>query len=626
MLLHPLPAAYHTLLAAHTDAVLLETSAPTATERYSYLFLKPVAVLQTMRAAAFPALLAELQQWVDRSYFVAGYAGYEAGYAWTKWAADYVAPPGPPLVWFGVYAQPLVFDHLTGASDVSATEAEHPPQRQTSSAKPFPDLAFDVSMEEYGEHIKRIKAHIAAGDCYQINFTGRYRWRATDAPLDHYQALATNQPVHYAAVVRVPGYEVRSFSPELFFQIEHQQITTRPMKGTAPRGRSRAEDAAHAAWLHADAKNRAENLMIVDLLRNDLGRISEIGSVRVPELWAVEQYRTVLQMTSTVTATLRPATDIATIFHSLFPCGSVTGAPKLRAMEIIRTLEAGPRGVYCGAIGYIAPPTNVIGQRRRACFSVAIRTLVMGNGVGEMGSGSGIVWEAEAAAEYAECLLKAQFLTTPPIQFEIIESLRWHDGFPHLSAHLHRMANSARYWDYPFDQAAAAEELQRIAASCTPGVPHKARLLLDRWGKLRGEAAPIIAEPWPHRVALCTTATSPADRWLYHKTTHRPLYDQARRSAAEHGLVDLLFVNERGELTEGASNNLFILRDGELLTPTLDCGVLPGIARADALRTQPPAREAILHPADLATAEQIFLCNSVRGCREVTLAPDSIVL
>jgi para-aminobenzoate synthetase/4-amino-4-deoxychorismate lyase len=433
----------------------------------------------------------------------------------------------------------------------------------------------------------------------------------------------------------------------LFFRIEDsgshcggRRIVSRPMKGTARRGRTTREDGEIAEWLRGDPKNRSENVMIVDLVRNDLGRVAQTGSVKVEELFAVERYPTLWQMTSTVIAELRPDASFHDVFRALFPCGSVTGAPKVRAMQLIAELEDAPRGVYTGAIGFFSP--------RQTVFNVTIRTLELDGAHGTMGAGSGVVIDSDAAAEYRECLLKAKFLTGPvhrttsptsenvpivsqPDKLFLIETMLWDGGYPLLELHLDRLEDSARYFDFSFDRAAVRAALDDHArpfadqqlADTAPRSPRKVRLLIiDAEGNVEigSEALPPSDDPNRiGRVRLSSVRTNPADATLYHKTTQRPLYSLEHLRAKDRGYDDVLFLNLRGEVTEGAISNVFVVKDGRWFTPPVECGLLPGIYRRHLLETRPEIEERVLTLDDLRAADTIYLCNAARGLRRVTL-------
>ncbi|MGZ8295025.1 MAG: chorismate-binding protein, partial [Telluria sp.] len=479
---------------------------------------------------------------------------------------------------------------------------------------------------EFTRAICSIRDYIAAGDTYQVNYTYRLRFDAFGTLPALYARLRARQPVPYGALVALPGGEaVLSLSPELFVRHTQGELVTRPMKGTAPASGDDAEDARRAAALAADTKNRAENLMIVDLLRNDLGRIAATGSVEVPALFDVQRYSSVLQMTSTVRASLRRDATLADVFEALYPCGSITGAPKRRTMEIIDELEAAPRGIYTGAIGWFDPP-----QGGRAvgdfCMSEPIRTLALAaplGGVrkGEMGVGAGIVYDSEPAGEFAECRLKARFLTGLSNGFEIFETLRaTRDGCAHLERHLARMEKSAGYFGFAFDRAAAVAGLTDACAGMANDVAYRVRLALRQDGSLAVQSAPLAALAEPVTLLLAADATSSDDVFLRHKTSVRTRYDAAWRDAEAQGAFDTLFFNERGEMTEGGRCNVFVRLDGRWYTPPLACGVLPGVMRSVLLEDAAwAASERVITRAMLLAAQEIVVCNALRGPLRATL-------
>jgi para-aminobenzoate synthetase/4-amino-4-deoxychorismate lyase len=356
--------------------------------------------------------------------------------------------------------------------------------------------------------------------------------------------------------------------------------------------------------------------MIVDLLRNDLGRICEFGSVKVDQLFTIEKYETLFQMTSQISGTLRPDVRYREIFEGLFPCGSITGAPKHRTIEIIEELEQGPRGVYTGAIGFFSPA-------REAVFSVPIRTVVLANSLGMMGVGSGIVIDSQAEDEYRECLLKSEFLTRREEPFQLLESILWDDGYRLLPLHLERMEQSATYFGFTFERDVIVAALEKVgkqlsSGSLASGVRSKVRVLLERSGTLTITHVPVEEQPGMGKIAISPIRVSSGDRFLRHKTTRRQLYDEQYEQALRQGCQEVLFLNERGEVTEGAISNVFIEKEGRWLTPPVACGLLPGIYRRHLLETK-PAEEKVLRMEDLATADAIYICNAVRGCRRVTL-------
>ncbi len=618
------PENYYALFQNQEHVVFLESTQYNQSNSSSLLFLDPVQVLQIHWISELEGLLASISTYIQQGYYLAGYFAYECAYHIQKLDLSDYHHVKQPLAWFGVYRQPLTYDHKIGAfleMPGSATASPPPSLAQENLTHRINDIAFNLDEAEYNASIEHIKEYIRAGDVYQVNFTGRYSFTFSGSPLSLYQALKRKQQVYYSAYLRAAGQDILCFSPELFFSMQGQRILTRPMKGTAPRGRTDNEDRQVAQWLAGDAKNRAENVMIVDLLRNDLGRLCQTGSVTVPHLFTIEKYATLFQMTSTVEGRLKADVDYSQVFRSLFPCGSITGAPKIRAMEIIKELEQSPRGIYTGAIGYFAPAGDHSEQAASAIFTVAIRTIVLENGHGEMGVGSGITSDSLASAEYAECAIKAHFLTGPALEFDILEALLWDGRYQRLEKHLQRMAASAAYFGYPYDPADIHRALAQLSATFVPGQRYKVRLKLKRTGHGSGEALQLQRlEPAAELcVVLSSERTDSHNRMYYHKTTDRALYDRASRFAQEHGYADVIFLNEKGEVTEGATNNLFIEHAGYLLTPPLCCGLLNGIYRQSLLEKNHRAKEEKLFLDDLLKAEKIYICNAIRGLRRVKL-------
>jgi para-aminobenzoate synthetase/4-amino-4-deoxychorismate lyase len=594
----------HPDVLSRPGTILLDTARPDAENRQSLLFTDPVDVLTAHTLDDVALLLLRIDAAVDAGHHVAGFLSYEAGYAFEDF--DPVASTAEPLAWFGVYDAP----QPAGPNTVGATDAD------TDVSPSVSDIAFSLARSDYLNAIDAIKSHIRAGDVYQINYTGRVDFRLEGTPWALYRALRRQQRVPYGAFLNLGATQILSLSPELFFRREEQRIVTRPMKGTIHRGRTLDEDRQLQQWLTEDEKSRAENLMIVDLLRNDLSVCCTPGSVQVPALFTTEPYDTVTQMTSTVEGQLRPGIEYADLFRALFPCGSVTGAPKMRAMEIIRQLEQGPRGVYCGAIGHIAPDDV-------AAFNVAIRTAVVRDGRGTMGIGSGIVWDSDAKAEFEECQLKSQFLrqaARPDAldDVKLIETMRWADGRIELwDEHVERLRGSAAYFGFPFDAEVMRCAVTRHTEQNLHRSPLKVRLTLDWHGAFGITSLPIegAASP-PVQLIVADERVNSRDPFRYHKTTRRGVYERAYQQAQATGADEALLMNERGEVTEGSRTNLFIERNGELLTPPLASGVLNGVYRRHVLRTRPHVREQVLHPSDVYAADRLFVSNAVRGWQE----------
>lgn len=561
------------------------------------LFTAPRQVLVAHDAAGVDAALMALEAAAADGFWAAGFLSYEAGFAFEERLRPLLATVSKtPLLWFGLYDAP---QRLTAAqADAVLAEA-------AGESGQALDIVPAVDLEQYRLAFDRVQALIAAGDTYQVNLTFKARFRLEGDPVALYRQLVAKQPVAYGALVNTGTQWILSRSPELFVASQGAQLTARPMKGTLKRGRTLAEDAAGRTALAADEKNRAENLMIVDLLRNDLGRIAEVGSVKVTDLFTVETYRTLHTMTSGITARRRADVSTRDVLENLFPCGSITGAPKLRAMEIIHDVEAGPRGVYTGSIGYIAPDGDLK-------FNVAIRTAVIGaDGSGEIGTGGGIVADSVAEDEYREALLKMAFFTDPAQKVTLIETMLWDStkGYALLDRHLDRLSSSAAYFALPCDSAAIRALLE---AQTFAGERMRVRLTLDADGPAVTAVA-LPPNPAKFRFVIAPQKLDSQSLWLAHKTTNRAFYDEPRIAAhAERGVDEVLFRNERDELTEGSITNLFIERGGVLLTPALSSGLLPGTLRAELIATG-RAHERVLTLADLETAEAIWLGNSVRG-------------
>ncbi len=465
-----LPAPYHSLVASNPGSVLLQTSRYDAENYRSFFFLRPERTL-----AASGALLDEIEEALAAGSYVAGFFGYECGEGLKALDHVEVQKTNVPASWFGVYSKAFVFDHRTGEFENDSPDELAESDLRCDPGFEVMNLQFGITEESYAEKVSRIKEYIRAGDTYQVNFTDHLQFELRGTPQAMYSALIESQQVQYGAFVNGEGWQVLSFSPELFFRVKDRGIVTRPMKGTARRGVDKAEDDSLAHWLQNDLKNRSENVMIVDLLRNDLGRVCEYGSVRAERLFTVEKYETLFQMTSEISGVLRPEIRYAEIFSSLFPCGSVTGAPKHRTMEIIQELERGPRGVYTGAIGFFSPV-------REAVFSVPIRTVVLENNHGTMGVGSGIVIDSQAEEEFRECMLKAEFLTRREEPFDLLESILWSDGYILLAEHLERMQLSAEYFEFKFEREAVAAALEEAAKHFECGQRIKVRIQLERGG------------------------------------------------------------------------------------------------------------------------------------------------
>jgi len=547
------------------------------------IFSAPLDVIRADDPLQVPAALVAVGAALAQGKHVAGWLAYELGYVLEPRLAQHAV--SGPLLRLGVFGPP---------GDMA------PPAAGRAYAGPLRPEWDEI---RYAGPFGRVKDYIAAGDIYQANLSFRARFAFAGEPRALYERLLAQSGAAHCGFIDDGERQILSLSPELFFDLaEDGQITVRPMKGTAPRN---GDDQAERANLAKSAKDRAENLMIVDLIRNDLSRIG--GSVEVSDLFKVETYPTLHTMVSTVTAKKRPDAGVADVLKALFPCGSVTGAPKIRAMEILRELETSPRGAYCGAIGHFAPGP---GNRFSARFNVAIRTLTIAGGEGELGIGGGVVQDSRADGEYAECLLKARFFEVARKPLELIETLRYEHGFVRLDRHLARMAASAKVFGFVFDAAAACAALDQAVAG--RGGPLRMRLTLDEQGHHQAAAhdLPQVFDDGsgPHwTYAISAERTDSRDLILRHKTSWREVYETEVKRL---GTDEVVFVNERGELTEGARSNIFIKRGDVLLTPSLAAGVLDGCLRAE-LIAQGKARETVLTPKDL--AGEVYFGNSLRG-------------
>lgn len=575
----------------------------------SQLFTAPKEIIVAENPEDVRAAFARLESGRAAGLHAAGFFSFELGYVLEpKLAPLMPAERKVPLMWFGLYEAP----QLLSETDVDRWLSTH----TKSGSYQFSNVTRAWTKEEYVARFERVQEKIRAGDIYQLNLTFKARFRLSGSPLTFYRDLRQRQRVAYGGIVDTGEVTVLTASPELFVEMKDRTIETRPMKGTSPRGGTPEADAAVRQMLSSDVKQRAENLMIVDLMRNDIGRISEIGSVHVTDLFTVETYRTLHQMTSGVRATLLEGISLLELWRAIFPPGSVIGAPKIRAQELIAEYETEPRGVYCGAIGSFSPD----GQ---ALFNVAIRSpIIFRDGTGEMGIGSGVVYDSVGAKEYDECLLKMKFLTDPPKTFELIETLLWEreKGFWLAARHFERLEASARYFSFKFDEAAARTALDREVATAGREHPRlRVRMLLAEDGRVTVTSAPLPA-PGPDavmRYVVSPTRLDSSDAFLFHKTTRRELYDQEWKHYSEtEGADEVVYLNERGELAEGSRTNIFVDQgDGILLTPPLPAGLLPGVLRAELIATG-RAVERVLMLNDLTSARKAFLGNSVRGLIE----------
>ena len=591
---------YRELAVAEDHAVLLEASSLTAgSPQSSFLFRNPVEWLEARDLSELPGFFLRLEAARAQGLWSAGYFSYECGYHWEPRAALDFTPNQEdlPLAAFGLYLTPTIF-----TADPSSSGLAHGVES--------PSLG--ISCEDFQQKIRIVHGYIEAGDTYQVNLTDQVQARYTGSALELFAHMMEAQPVEFGALLRLGDRFILSASPELFFRVRGRHIIVRPIKGTAPRGRDAQEDAARMEALANDEKNRAENVMIADLMRNDLGRVAEMGSVLVGKLFAVERLPTLLQMSTEITATLRSDVTLYMLFASLFPSGSIVGAPKVRTMQLIQELEGRPRGVYTGAIGYFAPNGESV-------FSVAIRTAVLQGERLHMGVGAGITYDSVAREEYQECRLKAEFLNDN--SFALIESMRCEAGkCLLLPLHLERLQASADYFGFRFLRTELVAAIESAMRDSSDRGASKLRLELRRDGSwILSELAPLEEEPELSKAMLWPEPVQSDDRFLRHKTTRRALYNHAAQVSRERGYIDAIFQNERGIVTEGAISNIVVKHGDFWLTPPVDAGVLPGVYRTSLLKRMPEIQIVEFSVERLLSADEVWLTNAVRGMRRVVV-------
>jgi para-aminobenzoate synthetase/4-amino-4-deoxychorismate lyase len=561
---------------------------------WSLLLESPRQTYSTNCLGDIVSLLKMLEAEARAGAWVALMLSYEAAAAFDSHLQTHSAP-GFPLLWAAIFDGSIpIPPHKTGTYELGHWEPA-------------------ISREDYSAAIASIRESISSGNTYQVNYTFPMTASFRGDSLAWYRDLCEAQPANYSVYLELENHTVLSISPELFFETRGDRITTRPMKGTNKRGRWAAEDHEMARLLSSSAKQRAENVMIVDLLRNDLGRISVSGSVEVTDLFSVERYPTLWQMTSTVQSQLKPETALVDVMSALFPCGSITGAPKISTMGIIKDLERFPRRSYTGTIGLIAPGGD-------CTFNVAIRTVLLNSETGEatFGVGGGITYESTADSEYDECLLKCSFLTTPPAHFALFESILLESGeYFLLDKHLARLEGSAVYFDFSFNQPLVRERLNELREEFATG-SWKVRLILTQTGEITVETLAVENEPTSvTRVGLADESVDSNDFSLYHKLTTNVARYQ-RPLATHPDWDDALLWNERGEITESSVANIVVRRGEKLITPRLECGLLPGTFR-EALLELGEISEEVVTKDELRSVDEFFLINSVRKWRKSKL-------
>lgn len=555
-----------------------------------YTFTQPIKELKTRDLAEVADLLAQVESYQEQGYYVVGYVSYEAAPAFEEKLAVHKTPLlAEYLLYFTVHDKVE-----TSSIPLTYEEIDLPSRWQE-----------ETSAENYEEAIAQIHHHLRQGDTYQVNYTVQLKQDLSANPFVIYNRMVVEQEAGYNAYVEHDEMAVISMSPELFFEQNDRELTTRPMKGTTQRGVTDQEDLAQASWLEQDPKNRSENMMIVDLLRNDMNRISEVGSEHVERLCQVEQYSTVWQMTSTIKSQLRPDVDLVAIFRSLFPCGSITGAPKIATMEIIKDLELQPRGVYCGTIGLLLP-------NGRRIFNVAIRTIQLHKGQAIYGVGGGITWDSTWESEYREVHQKAAVLYRKQARFKLISTGRVSQkSLLFEDQHLERLTKASRYFAYPLDPKKLRQKIEEECQVCDVNQDYRLRIGLSKSGEI--ELSRQILTPLSPSFCQAKVCLQEADlqqAFTYFKTTHRPHLSLGEQEKIYH--------NKSGELLETSIGNLILKINGKLYTPLTSQGILPGIYRQHLLKTG-QVEEKVLTLADLNQAEAVYGCNAVRGLYELEM-------
>ena len=555
-----------------------------------YTFTKPILELKTRNLAQVKELLARVEDYQQQGYYVVGYVSYEAAPAFEEKLAVHPAPLlGEYLLYFTVHDSvekssiPLTYD-----------EVDMPSNWQEVTSK-----------KDYEKAIAQIHHHLRQGDTYQVNYTVQLKQAVTANPFAIYNRMVVEQEAGYNAYVEHDEMAVISMSPELFFEQKGRDLTTRPMKGTTKRGLTNQEDLDQAAWLEQDPKNRSENMMIVDLLRNDMNRLSEVGSEHVECLCQVEQYSTVWQMTSTIKSRLRENVDLVEIFRSLFPCGSITGAPKIATMEIIKDLEPQPRGVYCGTIGLLLP-------NGRRIFNVAIRTIQLYKGQAIYGVGGGITWDSTWESEYREVHQKAAVLYRKQARFQLITTGKISQKqLMFEEQHLERLRKASRYFAFPFDSENLKQKIEEECHACDANQDYRLRISLSKSGEIEVDRRVLTPlSPSFCQAKLCLKEANLQQAFTYFKTTHRPHLIM--------GDQEIIYHTADGKLLETTIGNLVLKMDGKLYTPPSQLGLLQGIYRQNLLESG-QVKEKVLTIEDLKGSEAIYGCNAVRGLYELSV-------
>ena len=565
----------------------------------SYLFIKPSEIIIVYKKEDLENAFKRVHKLIDRGYYGYSLINYEAGFLFEDKLSNLLSDTDDKLIQFFFFekqqverlkSSKIIFDELT-VENYSLS-----------------NLQLNRTDTEFIGDIKKIKNYLKEGDTYQVNYTLKGKFNFRGSPSAFFQKLLFNQSAKYSAFINNNDSFILSLSPELFFHKKDKSIISRPMKGTLRRGYNQNSDRIAQKKLKSDEKNLAENVMIVDLIRNDLGRICRYGSISVPKLFQIEKYESLFQMVSEVHGKLRKKIKLLDIIRNIFPCGSITGAPKIRTMEIINEIEKEKRGIYTGSIGLHTP--------KEIKMNVAIRTITIkkDTGDGVMGLGSGVVWDSDPKSEYEEILLKSRFLSEPLDYFEIFETMRYENGqIKFLVQHLARLKSAADYFQFKFNEKKIRKQLVKSIAELDDQESSKIRLTLNKWGEIRVELSHNPKLSKKVSVIISQNKINSTDKFRHFKTTNRELYDDEYAAFSKKGIYEVLYMNEKDELAEGSRTNIFLRKEDNWFTPPLDSGALPGIYRQYFIDTHLETSEKSININDLIAADELLLTNALRG-------------
>jgi len=565
----------------------------------SYIFIKPLEIISVYNKEDLYNAFKVIQKLIDKGCYGYSLIKYEAGFLFEEKLSKYMSGDCEKLIQFFFFDRREV--HQLKSSKIIFNDF-------SSDKYSVTDFKLNRSEIQFFDDIKKIKHYIKEGDTYQVNYTVKGKFSFTGSYSAFYQKLLFNQSARYSAFINNNENIIISLSPELFFQTNGKQINSAPMKGTIRRGHNHSSDALSVKELETGEKNKAENVMIVDLIRNDLGRICHYGSVKAPELFQIDKYESLFQMVSEVEGKLRKKIKMLEIIQNIFPCGSITGAPKIRTMEIINEIEKEKRGIYTGSIGLITP--------KELKMNVAIRTITINKntGSGNMGLGSGIVWDSNPQSEYEEVLLKSKFLTEPFDYFEIFETMRYENGeIKFLDQHLARIKSAADYFLFKFNEKKIRKQLIKSVEGIDKQKPKKIKLSLTKWRKIKVELSDIPKSDKNIFAILSQSKIDSTDKFRHFKTTNRKLYDDEYSQYNSKGFYEVLYLNEKDEIAEGSRTNIFLRKGNAWFTPHLDSGALPGIYRNCFIKSNFNVIEKNITVKDLIEADELLLANALRG-------------